>query len=138
MKIRFYSIQDLYDEVKDLPKRYPHLTSIPVKPSLGGVVAGVIKDVEKVVRMQFLEKTYSSEFKGAGKTFYQLTTEQILTLSVMSKDAVYYYSQPYFRCMKVDLKNKAKEIEEMTAEKEKKVRETFKGWTVLKGVYEVE
>ncbi len=130
MKIRFYSIQDLYDEVKDLPKRHPHLTSVPVKPS--------IKDVEKVVRMQFLEKTYSSEFKGAGKTFYQLTTQQILTLSVLSKDAVYYYSQPYFRCMKVDLKNKAKEIEEMTAEKEKKVRETFKGWTVKKGVYEIE
>ncbi len=115
MKVRFFSIQDLYDEVKELAD---HLF------------------VEKVVRMQFLEKTYNAEYKGAGKTFYQVMTEQILTLSVSSIEGIYYYSLPYFRCMKIELKDKADAITKMCAQMEKKVRLTFVDWTIKKGVYE--
>ncbi len=119
MKIRFYTIKDLYEEVKDKQR--------------------------KVVRMQFLESKYSQEYRGDKQRSYLPMTEQILTLTVLvlpqsyPRDSrLYYYSQPFARCITYELKDKATEIDEKQKALEAKVRETFKGWTVKKGVYEIE
>ncbi len=118
MKIRFYSIKDLYEEVSLQPYFQTN-----------------------IVRMQFLQSSQTQEYRGGGQKSYLPTTEQILTLSVLrqspSGDKVYYYSQPFARCITHDLKDKAKEIDEKQKALESKVRETFKGWTIRKGIYEV-
>ena len=141
MKVRFYSVQDLYDEVKDFPKRFPHLKSIPAGPRF----KPSITDEEKVVRMQFLESTYTQEYRGKGDSTYIPVIEFTLTLSVfkpphssVGKGTLYYYSQPYAKCQEYELKNKLEAIVEGGNKLEFDVKETFEGWTVKKGVYEIE
>jgi len=123
MKIRFYSINDLYEEVKDLKDRFPW--------------------VEKVVRMQFLETTYSQEFKGGGESSFLPMTEQTLTLTVVKRPSlgegtstVYYYSQPFYRCIQYEVKDKESVIFEKLKDIEDRVKETFADWTVKRGIYE--
>lgn len=116
MKIRFYSIKDLHEEVKGLADKL---------------------FVERVVRMQFLEDKYTQEYRGGKDSTYIPIVRFTLTLSVMSKDTVYYYSQPYAKCQEYELKDKLEAILEGGKKLELEVGETFKGWTVKKGVYEV-
>ena len=111
MKIRFYSIQDLYDEVKD---------------------------TSGIVRMQFLQQTYSQEYRGAGEKSFVPIQEQILTLTIRRGNDILYYSQPYHRCVKYEIKRWQEEINKKAEELEAKVRKTFKGYNIKKGVYEDE
>ena len=128
MKIRFYSIKELYEEVKDLPEQFPQF-----------------EYMKKVLRMQFLESTYTQEYRGKGDSTYIPVVEFTLMLSVfkpphssVGKGTLYYYSQPYARCQEYELKNKLEAIVEGGNKLEFDVRETFEGWTVKKGIYEIE
>ncbi len=120
MKVRFYSIQDLYDEVKDLRERRD---------------AGF---VQEVVRMQFLTQSYTSEFKGGGTTTNTPVKEEILTLTVARGKDIFYYSKSYFRCIAYDYeaKRNENEIDGRVEKLKNQVKETFKGWNIKKGVYE--
>lgn len=113
MKIKFYSIQDLHDEVKDTP---------------------FSQGINKTVRMQFLKRTISSKTDVGALPI----REHILTLTIRSGNDVLYYSQPFYKCIEYEIGNKQKKIDNAAEKLEAEVKETFKGWTIKKGVYEDE
>ncbi|MBA7474954.1 hypothetical protein ES707_10317 [subsurface metagenome] len=113
MKIRFYSIQDLYDEVQEI------------------IVGGI-------VRMQFLRRTSTQEYRGGGTKSYVPMEENFMTLTVAIDDDICYFSQPFHSCMTYDVKDQLKEIKEKAEKVEATVRAIFKDWTIKKGVYEDE
>lgn len=113
MKIKFYSIQDLYDEVKDTP---------------------FSQGINNTVRMQFLKRTISSKTDVGSLPI----REHILTLTIRSGNDVLYFSQPFYRCIEYEIGNKQEKIHIAADKLEAEVKETFKDWIVKKGVYEDE